>query len=272
MLQLQTILILARLIQNVCMVVHYFFEYSKEIKNTFTLCDTVWLNKRNVYFNASKVLMMFYTYQEYSSVLIDFKVSLSECKLVKITPCEPALNVDRTSNQVMKFYILHPESCSVVQVSSGLHEINEEVEKSVAGGMLGRYPDCVALFLNIDQSKYKDMSALYFIRGYLHYYSEFMIQSYKSNNFIGNSTITTWNTVSKTETEKFSKLFNLMNHWVNANAFIRIYYHVKRETITYFFKFYLMIDSWLNFVVQPSQSNFHSEKFSNKVVFNIFLP
>ena len=133
-----------------------FFEHGAEIKNTFSLCNTIWSIEKNIYFNSSEVLVIFYSDKEYSSTTINFQVSMSQCILIKIIPCEPKLHTGHITDEVKYHLSLYPSPCSLIQVSSGLYEINDNVEKNVAKRLMITYPVCVPLFLTIDQSVFDD--------------------------------------------------------------------------------------------------------------------
>ena len=210
------------------------------VNNMFTICGPFWFPERSIYSHTSTVIVVVYFYQNYSSVQINFKVSTSNCTLIKLSPCQPGLKFEELV--VTKPLTADPPSCSVVQVSSGKFELNKEINQSLAdtisAGTNG-YPLCPSLSLTLDQSQYKGMSTSYVINGFLQKaywsYSWFKIQNYQSNNFIGSSTVTMWNYFDKTRHLQSSKLNNLLNAWYSENRDISldIELDIRRESVVF---------------------------------------
>ena len=241
-----------------------FFEYSDiTVTNMFTLCGPFWFPERSIYSHTSSVVVVVYSYQNYSSVQINFKISTSNCTLIKLSPCQPRMKFEELL--MTKLLKTDPTSCSVVQISSGKFEFNEEINQSLAetisAGKNG-YPLCPSLSLTLDQSQYMDMSTSYVINGFLARtywsYSWFTIQNYQANNFIGSSTVTMWNHFGKTRKIQSSKLNNLLNQWYSGNndMSLDIEFNVRRDSIVFEFVLNHIGTFWLNFIIKQSQHEF----------------
>ena len=124
-----------------------FFEYSaRTVTNMLTLCGPLWFPERSIYSYTSTVMAVVYSYQNYSSVQINFTISASNCTLIKISPCQPRLKFQELV--MTKFLKADPTFCSVVQISSGKFELNREINQSLAETISAGKMDtpCVHLF------------------------------------------------------------------------------------------------------------------------------
>ncbi len=151
-----------------------FFENAneEEQKQLFSLCNkhteqnsTSWLTTKSIFSDSAAVLMVFYAYKEYSSFSVHMNISTTLCKFQRILTCDHLVRPSLWFGYSITRVTPSPDVCTVVQVSSGFHEINEVFDREESL-WLDIYPICFSC-LHIDHSLFEDMPTFYQINGVL---------------------------------------------------------------------------------------------------------
>ncbi len=245
------------------------------------IVDSFW--HRVLYVELTWGLIFLHSYVEYSSLSCHINISAVNCNLVKLTVCGDY----QTKALEMGDYFTHvqsldPTKCTVLQLSSGLHEKNYLLDFRMSVTFLKFkkgiiYPLCKAVQLKMDQTRYNEKGVHFKVNGLIQKYdfvSEVAVHNFQNNKaFKGKITLTKYcNEMGKmivnsslAVSETFDFTFVQMFHKAPCHIELSASYHIKTTMTVYKVDFPYLSSNWLVLVVNTSNVNFKNVVQLNRI-------
>ncbi len=239
-----------------------------------TIVDSHW--HRVVYTEYSSGVLLLHSYKEYSSFNCHLNISAANCELIKLATCGDyqlkVVGMERVLGTYFTFVqSLDPKKCTVVQVSSGLHDKNKMLTIEMNDAYMGYtngfiYPICKAVELKLDQTKYKKFAAYFQVKSIIQKLDTTSHISFEKENrafqgeisysevcpgrgkMLGNSSLA--------KTSAFGFHFEQMSVKAKCHVELSALYHIKTTMTVYKINFPYLTGNWVVFVVNTSNVNF----------------
>ncbi len=252
------------------------------------IIDSLW--HRVLFTKFSSGILLLHSYKEYSFLSCHINISAANCKLVKLATCgDYQLKVVGMERVFGTFFTLvqslDPMKCTVVQVSSGLHDKNNMLDLEMSDIYMEYtkgyiYPICRVVELKLDQTKYQQFGAYFQVKSFIEKHddiSEILFSNYEKENkaFQGRITYSevcsrrgkTSGNISLAKASTFGFYFTQMSEKAKCHVELSAHYHVKTTMTVYKVDFPYLTSNWVVFIVNTSTASFKNVVQVNRVYF-----
>ncbi len=268
------------------------------MEEVFTFCENIIYRNivdshwhRITFIDFSSGFLLLHSYNEYSYLSCHINISAVNCQLVKLTTCgdyqTKAIGMEKLYDYFTHIQSLETNKCTVVQISSGLHDKNNmlDLEMSDAFVKYSRviYPLCKPIELKLDQTRFNKKGVHYNVKSLIQKYDLTSVVTFgnlqeESKTFKGKITLSELcpgsGKLSVNSSLAISKIFGFsFAQWFQkAPCHIELFasYHIKTTMTVYNIEFPYLSSNWVVFVINASSISFMNGVQFNRINFPSF--